>query len=110
MVTNKNKRWDMIHPDIPERSGKIPNITKFDPGFFGIHEKEANIMDPMCRLVLERVVEAIYDAGVHPSELEGTRTGVFLSTTNTDCQRMLFREDLGSKNYALTGYQYSVNN
>lgn len=28
----------MVHPDIPERSGKIPNIQKFDPGFFGNYE------------------------------------------------------------------------
>lgn len=35
MVTAENKRWDMVDPDLPERSGKVPNITKFDPGFFG---------------------------------------------------------------------------
>lgn len=60
-------------------------------------------MDPMSRLVLERVIESIYDAGVHPSELEGTRTGVYLSTINTDCQSMLFKDDLGSQNFAVTG-------
>lgn len=35
MVTSENKRWDMVDPDLPERSGKVPNIAKFDPGFFG---------------------------------------------------------------------------
>jgi fatty acid synthase len=43
--------------------GKVPNVTKFDASFFSINYKQAHIMDPMCRLLLERVYEAILDAG-----------------------------------------------
>lgn len=125
MVTREDKRWNLENlPDMPHRMGKIPNLSKFDAGHFGglefsayentsliclfnyyvgIHEKEAAIMDPMARLLLERAEEAILDAGVHPSELAGTRTGVFISTINSDCQRMLYRDDLGPQNFALTG-------
>lgn len=60
-------------------------------------------MDPLCRLVLERSVEAIFDAGVNPAELEGTNTGVFMTCTNTDCQSILFQDDLGPNNHALLG-------
>lgn len=35
MVASDNKRWDIIHPEIPDRSGVIPLIEKFDPGYFG---------------------------------------------------------------------------
>lgn len=52
---------------------------------------------------MERVVEAIYDAGVNPKELEGTKTGVYVGSINTDCQRQLMRHDLPHENYALTG-------
>lgn len=37
MVTSENKRWDMKDPDLPTRSGKVPNITKFDAGCFGMY-------------------------------------------------------------------------
>lgn len=35
MVTEDNRRWDVRHFDIPSRAGKIPEINKFDAGFFG---------------------------------------------------------------------------
>jgi hypothetical protein len=51
------------HPTFPKRAGKVPNVTKFDASFFGINYKQAHIMDPLCRLLLERTYEAIVDAG-----------------------------------------------
>jgi hypothetical protein len=51
------------HPKLPKRIGKLPNVTKFDASFFGINYKQAHIMDPLCRLLLERTYEAIVDAG-----------------------------------------------
>jgi len=51
------------HPEIPQRTGKINNVSKFDAGFFGVHYKQAHAMDPMCRLILEKAVVAIIDAG-----------------------------------------------
>lgn len=60
-------------------------------------------MEPMCRTLMERIVESIYDAGFHPAELEGSRTGVIINANNTDYQRILFKDDLGFQNYAMTG-------
>jgi len=51
------------HPEIPARTGKLYKIEKFDASFFGIHNKEAEIMDPQCRMLLEKTYEAIVDAG-----------------------------------------------
>jgi len=51
------------HPEIPERTGKLCHIDKFDASFFGIHNKQAQIMDPQCRILLEKTYEAIVDAG-----------------------------------------------
>jgi hypothetical protein len=51
------------HPEIPQRTGKLLSISKFDASFFGVHFKQAHTMDPMCRMLLERTYEAIVDAG-----------------------------------------------
>jgi len=51
------------NPEIPARTGKLFSIDKFDASFFGIHNKQAESMDPQCRLLLEKTYEAIVDAG-----------------------------------------------
>lgn len=60
-------------------------------------------MDPLCRLPMESAIEAIYDAGVHPAELEGTSTGVLVAVGNSDTQRVYFKEDLNKENHVALG-------
>lgn len=64
---------------------------------------EVESMDPMSRIIMEKVIEAIEDAGFHPSEIEGTRTGVFVTTINSDSHRLKYEYILGKKHFALTG-------
>lgn len=68
----------------------------------GVHGSEANAMEPMSRIVLEKAVEAIMDAGFHPSEFEGTRTGLFVSSVNSD-RNIQYDENLGRQHYTITG-------
>jgi fatty acid synthase len=51
------------HPEIPACSGKLYNVNKFDASFFGVHYKQAKVMDPQCRMLLEKTYEAVVDAG-----------------------------------------------
>lgn len=51
------------HPEIPQRTGKLNTVNKFDAAFFGVHYKQAHTMDPMCRIILEKSYEAIVDSG-----------------------------------------------
>lgn len=51
------------HPEIPQRTGKLNQVNKFDAAFFGVHYKQAHTMDPMCRIILEKSYEAIVDSG-----------------------------------------------
>lgn len=53
------------HPEIPQRTGKLNQVNKFDAAFFGVHYKQAHTMDPMCRIILEKAYEAIVDSGTH---------------------------------------------
>ncbi len=64
--------------DSPPRGGFLDRIDEFDPEFFGISPREAPHVDPQQRLMLELMQEALDDAGIPPSGLEGSRTGVFV--------------------------------
>lgn len=63
LISGDDRRWKLAHPEIPQRTGKINNVNKFDASFFGVHYKQAHTMDPMCRILLEKAYEAVIDAG-----------------------------------------------
>ncbi|EME97723.1 acyltransferase domain-containing protein [Streptomyces mobaraensis NBRC 13819 = DSM 40847] len=69
-------------PGARVRSGLLDDVDRFDAGFFGISPREAAGMDPQQRLFMEAVWEALEDAGQDTSALAGTRTGVWVGTTN----------------------------
>jgi Beta-ketoacyl synthase, N-terminal domain len=47
----------------------LGDVAGFDPGFFGITEKEATAMDPQHRLLLETSWEASADEGLVMREI-----------------------------------------
>jgi acyl transferase domain-containing protein/acyl carrier protein/short-subunit dehydrogenase involved in D-alanine esterification of teichoic acids len=65
-------------------AGLLDGIERFDPAFFNINPREAGVMDPQQRLVLEGAWRALEHAAIAPSSLRGTRTSVFLGAADNE--------------------------
>ena len=76
MPAGRWKRW----------GGFLTILAGFDASFFGFSDREAAAIDPQHRLLLETSWEAIEHAGIAPTSLAGTSTGVFGGLSHKDCR------------------------
>ena len=74
--------------------GFLKDIERFDADFFGISPLEARQIDPQQRVLLEVAWEALEDAGIPPSRLSGTSTGVFIGSWLQDFETRLIGDPL----------------
>ncbi|XP_052125526.1 fatty acid synthase-like [Frankliniella occidentalis] len=89
-LVQRTKRWreDLFTPV----SGTVPS-EHFDGQFFGINSKLANSTDPTSILCYMRSYEAVLDAGLHPSTLRGSNTGVFACSGINEYEQKIMHSD-----------------
>nr|WP_307822216.1 SDR family NAD(P)-dependent oxidoreductase [Streptomyces flavofungini] len=116
-----NRGWDVTAPaglDGPGADGDdgltyvttgafLHEADEFDPDFFGINHREALAMDPQQRLLLETSWEAVERAGIVPSTVRASDTGVFVGLSTQGYSTTLNGAE-GVEGYVMTGDAASV--
>lgn len=93
---------------ISKWGGFIEKPEWFDAPFFGVSPREAEALDPQQRLLLETAWEALENAGIPPSRLAESPTGVFIGICTNDYSRPQSSFPDGLNAYYGTGTAVSV--
>lgn len=83
--------------------GFIEDVEMFDHDFFGISNREAEYLDPQQRHLLELTWEALEDAGISPSQLSATNTGVLIGGFALDYMLLQYRKYENVGTYTTVG-------
>lgn len=108
MVDELETRWKHKYASVPRAVGKIPKLTKFDATFFGIHQTQADHMDFQMRITIEEAYKAVMDAGVNPSSLRNSNTGVYVAVCSSESDSFLMYSEDSPHGFGLLGYVSSI--
>ncbi|MFC8130325.1 SDR family NAD(P)-dependent oxidoreductase [Streptomyces sp. NPDC057302] len=114
----EDRGWDpdRLYPADAEAQGRsrtlegafLDDAGGFDAGFFGIAPREALAMDPQQRQVLELAWEAFERAGIDPTSVRESLTGVYVGASSQSYAGSLEQATPEMDGYRLTGDALSV--
>jgi acyl transferase domain-containing protein len=107
--------WEAIYGGVGETNkthikwgGFIAGVDEFDPLFFNISPKEAELMDPQQRLLMTYGWKALEDAGYSAASVSGSQTGIFVGTDDSGYSELIAQAKLPIEGYSSTGSVSSV--
>ncbi|MEU5703589.1 type I polyketide synthase [Streptomyces aurantiacus] len=101
-------RWATEQVNAPAFGGFVDRVDEFDARFFGLSAREATRMDPQQRLLLETAWQTVEDAGLDPTGLSGTSTGVFVGISSHDYSELQMSRLETIDVHAATGNAHSI--
>ncbi|MCZ8113536.1 non-ribosomal peptide synthetase/type I polyketide synthase [Silanimonas sp.] len=75
------------HPNFVAARGVVEDLDRFDAGFFGVSAREATLVDPQQRMLLELSWQAFEHAAIAPER--ASRVGVYAGTANNQYTPLL---------------------
>jgi acyl transferase domain-containing protein/acyl-CoA synthetase (AMP-forming)/AMP-acid ligase II/acyl carrier protein len=94
---NQNKKTNI------KWGGFINDVETFDASFFNISPKEAQLMDPMQRKLIQVVWQAVEDSGYRMRDFSGRKVGVIVGIGTFDYLQLVLENDQFTHAYAATG-------
>lgn len=106
-------RWDINkyysadrqapNKSISKWGGLLDHIDHFDSEFFNISPREAAVMDPQQRILLQETWHCIEDAGISLKELQRKKTAVYVGVMAIDHQHHMFEPNHTTDGYECLG-------
>jgi amino acid adenylation domain-containing protein len=93
---------------LPSRAGYIDGAERFDPAFFRMSKREADLLDPQHRLLLETVWHALEHAGLRPEDLRGRSVGSFVGISTSDYSGLMATDESAADAQFPTGNAHNM--
>ncbi len=107
---------ESFHHPAPDQAGRsytfaaglIDDVWGFDAAAFGMSPREAEQVDPQQRHLLEVTQDALAHAGIAPSSLAGSDSGVYVGASSVDYGARFFADPAAADVHMMTGNTLSV--
>ena len=84
--------------------GFMDRIDEFDPSFFSMSPREAELLDPQQRLMLMHVWRLLEDAGYPPAAMSGRNVGIWVGVTASGYEMLVRNSGISSDEFAMTAF------